>query len=398
VFLTSGEKVVIVGGGGGGAILANLLQPHGFEVTVVDKSQHHHFQPGNLWVAFKGVSPEKFLRPIPSLLKSGVNFVNDEVVSVDLNERVVATKSGRKLSYDVVVLASGVELDYDAIPGHRELLERFGDFYSSPQNAVKLWDTLKGLREGSFVIGIADPIYKCPPGPHKGAFLSSELFKSRGLAGKVKVVLAVPVPHAYPSKVIADIIEPELEQRGIELHTFFTVNEIDLQNGKLVSLEGEEIPFTMAAVIPPHKGPSYAVSPAEVKDGSGYIKIDKYTSNIQGFDDAYAIGDCTNAPTSKSGVTAHLQAEVVAARLLGYDARYSGRTNCPIILDGKGGFVISDYDHPPIPVRLSKFKRLMEDLFVATYWSAIKYPEFWSPVFKAYFEASDEFIKRGEGW
>ncbi len=88
----------------------------------------------------------------------------------------------------------------------------------------------------------------------------------------------------------------------------------------------------------------------------------------------------------------------MAARLLGYDARYSGRTNCPIITDGKGLFVISDYDHPPIPARLSKFKRLMEDLFVATYWSAVKYPELWSPIFKAYFDASDEFIRRGEGW
>ncbi|QOJ78731.1 NAD(P)/FAD-dependent oxidoreductase [Infirmifilum lucidum] len=392
------NRVIIVGGGGGGAILANLLQPHGFDVTVIDKSTSHFFQPGNLWIAFKGVSPEKFLRPIPSLLKKGVNYVNDEVVSVDLNERRVTTRSGRSYEYDFVVLASGAELDYSAVPGHRELLERFGDFYSSPENSLKLWNTLRGLKEGSFVIGVADPIYKCPPGPHKGAFLASELLRSRGLAGKVKVVLAVPVPHAYPSKTVADILEPELKERGVEIHTFFTVNEVDNRENRLVSLEGEDIKFNVAVVVPPHRGPSYNISPAEVKDQSSYVKIDKYTSNVQGFDDAYAIGDCTNAPTSKSGVTAHLQAEVVAARLLGYDARYSGRTNCPIITDGKGTFVISDYDHPPIKVRLSRFKRLMEDLFVATYWSAVKYPEFWSPIFKAYFDATDEFIRRGEGW
>jgi sulfide:quinone oxidoreductase len=392
------KKVVILGGGGGGAILANLLPREEFQVTVVDKSPLHFFQPGNLWIAFKGVKKEKFLRPLRELLKPHVDFVQDEVVEVDLQNRSVKTKNGKQLGYDYVVFATGAELDYDALPGHRKLLETYGDFYSSPENAEKLYKTLLGMNSGRFVIAVADPIYKCPPGPHKGTFLSWELFSKRGLSNKVKVVLAVPVPHAYPSKTIADIIEPELNARGVELHTFFTANEIDLDNKKIISLEGEELSFDVATVIPPHRGPRYSVTPESVKDGNGYIKIDKYTSKVEGFDDAFAIGDCTNAPTSKSGVTAHLQAEVVAARLQGIDARYSGRTNCPLITDGKGLFVISDYDHPPIPVRFSKFKRLMEDLFVATYWSAIRYPEFWSPVFKAYFEATDEMIRKGEGW
>lgn len=389
------EKVLILGGGSGGAILANLLPKDGFEVTVVDMSEYHVFQPGYLWIAFKGEPKEKFMRPIRQLLKPHINFIQDEVVSVDLNERTVRTKGGKELSYDNIIIATGASLDYDAVPGNRGLVERFGDFYSKPENAEKLWKTLWSMKEGRYVIAIADPIYKCPPGPHKGAFLSNELFAKRGLKDKVKVVLAVPFPHAYPSKTIADVIEPELENKGIETHTFFTVDTIDLEKKKIYSLEGEELDFTVASVIPPHSGPQYEVKPAEVKDDSGYIKIDKYTSQIQGFDDAYAIGDCTNAPTSKSGVTAHLQAEMVAARLQGYDARYSGRTNCPIITNGKGLFVISDYDNPPVPVRLSAFKRLMEDLFVATYWNAVRYPELWGPIFHAYFEATNpEKLKR----
>jgi len=392
------RRVVVVGGGGGGAILANLLPSEDFQVTVVDKSPLHFFQPGNLWIAFKGVGKERFLRPMREVLKPEVEFVNDEVVEVDLRNRVVRTRAGRQLGYDYVVLASGAELDYDALPGHRRLLEAFGDFYSTPENAEKLHRSLLSMTSGRFVIAIADPIYKCPPGPHKGAFLSWEFFSKRGLSSKVKVVLAVPVPHAYPSKVIADEIEPELSARGIELHTFFTANEVDLEGRKIVSLEGEELSFDVAAVIPPHRGPSYRVTPEEVKDGNGYIKVDKYTCRVEGFDDAYAVGDCTNTPASKSGVTAHLQAEVVAARLQGVDARYSGRTNCPLIVDGKGLFVISDYDHPPMPVRLSRFKRLMEDFFVATYWSAVRYPELWSPIFKAYFDATNQLLWRGEKW
>ncbi len=392
------EKVLILGGGGGGAILANLLPKDKFEVTVIDKSEYHVFQPGNLWVAFKGEPKEKFKRPIRQLLKPHIKFIHDEVISVDLNERIVKTKGGLNISYDKVIVATGANLDFNAIPGNRELVETYGDFYSTLENAEKLWKNLWKLKEGRYVIAIADPIYKCPPGPQKGAFLASEFFKKRGLSEKVKVVLAVPYPHVYSSKDIAEIIEPELEEKGIEFHTFFTVDSIDLEKKKIYSLEGEELEFTVASVIPPHMGPVYEIKPEEVKDESNYIKIDKYTSQIVGFDDAYAIGDCTNAPTSKSGTTAHLQAETVAARLQGYNARYNGRTNCPIITNGKGLFVISDYNNPPIPLRLSVFKRFMEDLFVATYWDAIRYPELWQPIFHAYFEATEPEKLKKCGW
>ena len=391
------EKVVIIGGGGGGAILANLLPEREFEIVVVDREEYHIFQPGYLWIAFKGWRKEIFMKPIRSLLKPHVKFVHGEATSVDLNERKVLMKDGKELSYDYIVIATGAHLNYDVIDGNRKILDEFGDFYSTVENAEKLWNAVWRTSKGNFVIGVADPIYKCPPGPHKAAFLSSELFSRRGLKDKVKVVLALPFPHSYPSKTIADIIEPELEKRGIEIRTFFTVDSIDTENKKIVSLEGEELEYSVATVIPPHEGPQYEIKP-EVKDDNNFVKIDKYTSQIEGFDDAYAIGDCTNAPTSKSGVTAHLQAEVVAERLQGYDARYSGRTNCPLITDGKGIFIISDYDHPPVPVRLSAFKRLLEDLFLTTYWGAIRYPELWQPVFHAYFNATEP-SKLGElGW
>ncbi len=392
------EKILILGGGGGGAILANLLPNDEFEVSVIDKSEYHIFEPGTLWIAFKGEKKERFMRPIRQLLKPSVNLVHDEVISVDLNERLVKTKTGKEFMYDKVIIATGVNLDFDAIPGNRELMEAFGDFYSTLESAEKLWNTLWKMNDGRFVIAIADPIYKCPPGPLKGAFLSNELFAKRGLKEKVKVVLAVPFPHAYPAKSISDIIEPELEAKGIEVHTFFTVDSINTKEKKIYSLEGEELEYTIATIIPPHEGPGYEVKPTEVKDDSNYIKINKFTCKIEGFDDAYAIGDCTNAPTSKSGVTAHLQAEVVAARLKGYEAKFSGRTNCPLITDGKGLFVISDYDHPPVPVKLSVFKRLMEDLFLAAYWDAIRYPELWEPIFNAYFKATDPEVVKKYGW
>ncbi len=391
------KKVLILGGGSGGAILANLLPKDEYDITLVDMNENHIFQPGYLWIAFKGERKERFIRPIRELIKPHINFVLDEVVGVDLEERIVRTRN-KSIDYDLLVIATGARLRYDAVDGHEALLSEFGDFYSTPSNAEKLWRTLTRMRSGNFVIAVADPGHKCPPGPNKGAFLASELFSKRGLADKVKVVLALPYSHSYSSKTIAEAIEPELREKGIEVRTFFTVDSIDTENRKILSLEGEEIEYGAAVVIPVHEGPGYEIKPEEVKDDSNFVRIDKYTCQINGYDDAFAIGDCTNVPTSKSGVTAHIQAEVVSDRIRGYDSIYTGRTNCPLMTDGKALFVISDYENPPVPVRLSKFKRLMEDLFVATYWSTIKSPEIWQPIFRAYFTATDPSTIRSGGW
>ncbi len=392
------ERILILGGGGGGAILANLLPEDSFDVTLVDRGEYHLFQPGNLFVAFCGKDKEKYRRPIKKLLKPNVRFIRDSVVDVNLNERKVMLKGKKKLEYDYIVITTGAYLNYDVIEGNRKLLDNFGDFYANMEDAERLWRTLVKMKEGKFVIAISDPIYKCPPGPHKGAFLSSCLFEKMGLKDRVDVVLAVPFPHVYPSKVISDVIDPELKRMRIKVHTFFTVDSVDVEKRKIYSLEGEELDYTVAVVIPPHEGPRYKIEPSEVKDDSNYVKIDKHTCRVDVFDDVYAIGDCTNAPTAKSGVTAHLQAEVVASRLQGFDAKFSGRTNCPLITDGYGLFVISDYDHPPIPVRLSRFKRFLEDLFVATYWDAIRYPELWQPIFHSFFEATSPERLGKRGW
>ncbi|MEB3774841.1 MAG: FAD-dependent oxidoreductase [Desulfurococcales archaeon] len=392
------ENVLVLGAGTGGLVAANLLVDHGYSVTLVEKSSHHLFQPGMLWIAFKGHDPNRYIKPVEDLVKPGVKLVRGVVDSINLNERSVKLKDGTSLDYDYLIIALGVSYDYDAVPGNRELFERYGDFYSGADSARKLWSHISGMREGRLVIAAADPLYKCPPAPHKAAFLAADTFKKMGVLGKVEVHLALPFLHEYPSEVMARIVAPKLEEAGVKVSTLFTVESIDVGSGKLYSLEGEELDFNVAVVIPMHKGPRVRVEPDNVLDSDGYFKVDKYTLKVEGFDDVYAIGDCSNAPTSKTGVTAHLGAEVVAGRIMGYSPVFNGRTNCPIVADGEATFVISTYDNPPIPVRFSKFKRFLEDAFIASYWSSLRDPEKWSPIFRAYFVATDPKVLGERGW
>ena len=390
--------VLVLGAGTGGLVAANLLAAYGYRVTLVERSEYHLFQPGMLWIAFKGHGPGRYMRRVEDLVRPGVELVRGEVRKVDLGERLVELADGRRLSYDYLVIALGARLDYDAIPGHKRLLESYGDFYAGAEHAGRLWESFSRLRRGRLVVAVADPLYKCPPAPHKAVLLAADTVRERGLRGEVEVVLAVPYPHVYPSSVIAEILEPKLEEAGVEYHTFFTVESIDVESRRIYSLEGDELEYDVAAIIPVHKGPEVEVEPGEVLGEDGFISVDKHTLQVKGYDDAYAVGDCNDTPTSKTGVTAHLGAEVVAHRIMGYKSVFNGRTNCPIVSDGEAIFVISKYGHPPVPARFTRFKRLLEDLFIAAYWSSLKYPERWAPVFSAYFEATDPEVLGEEGW
>jgi len=393
-----GENILVLGAGTGGLVVGNLLAGKGYNVTIVERRGYHLFQPGMLWIAFQGHDPSMYMRRIEDLIRPNVKLVKATVEAINLEERQVRLSNGAVLGYDYLVIALGVSYNYDAIPGNKELMEAYGDFYSGPDSAVRLWENFSKLNKGKIVIAAADPLYKCPPAPHKAAFLASYTLWKKGLRDSVEVHLALPFIHEYPSETVAKIVAPKLADVGVRVHTLFTVDQINLDEKKIYSLEGEELEYDLAVVIPVHHGPEVNVVPDNVLDEDGYFKVDKYKLNVNGFDDVYAIGDCNNTPTSKTGVTAHLGAEVVAERIMGYDAEFTGRTNCPIVANGEATFVISSYNSPPIPVKFSRFKRLLEDLFIASYWSSLREPEKWAPVFRSYFKATDPEVLGSRGW
>jgi sulfide:quinone oxidoreductase len=393
----NGEKVLVVGGGAGGLLVSNLLAGDGKEVTLVTDNPEHYFQPANLFIAFKGESPESYKRSVESLLDPKVRLILDKLSKLDLGNRTALTERGKRLEYDYVIVAAGARMDYNSLPGMKENFETFGDYYSSPEAAIKVWNTVSRMKNGKLIIGVPDLIIKCPPAPHKGVFLAAEFFKTE--KRDVTVELLYPSPHIYTEAELAKTIESKMKSfSNIEYRTSFLIDSVDTGRKVVIGMNGEEIKYDALVLIPFHKGPDIDVNPAEARDDDGFIKVDKRKLNITSYDDAFAIGDCNNAPTSKTGVAAHLGAFVVWKRINGRNAEYSGRTNCPLITDDEAIFVISDYDHKPVGQRFSTLKRLMEDLFVAMYFPSLRYPRKFEPIFDVYFNATEPHILGEKGW
>ena len=115
----SPPRVVIVGGGFGGLHAAKALGKLPVNVTVIDRKNHHTFQPLLYQVALAVLSPADIAQPIRTMLRHQRNtdVLMDEVVGIDTAARQVSVASGARLPFDYLVVATGSTHSYF---GHEE--------------------------------------------------------------------------------------------------------------------------------------------------------------------------------------------------------------------------------------------------------------------------------------
>jgi sulfide:quinone oxidoreductase len=381
------HRVLVLGGGTGGTIVANSLDRRRFDTTVVSASADHLFQPGLLYVAFKG-ERARLVRDERRLLKHHVHLLQDSVTGVDLTEKAVDTRGGERLRYDQLVIATGITTDPSSIPGLAEVTSEVGNYHSSVDEAWKLWRTLNAFTGGTIALGQATPICKCPPSPVEGILLADELLRARGVRGRTRLIFFTPYPRPYPAEPMNRVVEPILKERGVEVQTFFDLDRIDPGTRTLTSIEGDVIECDLPIVIPPFVGAAIAYAPPETLDASRFVVTDPRTLRVKGADAAFAIGDATSLPTSKSGVGAHLEAKVVARTLSGSPSVFGGRTHCPLdVAGGRATFVAGTYDAPVVPSPPNRVKHLMKMAFARLYWLSLR--GLLDPVFDGYFWLTD---------
>ena len=128
------------------------------------------------------------------------------------------------------------------------------------------------------------------------------------------MTLLSPLNRAFTIESASKVIQPILEERGIELTTFFNVEQVDPAARTVTSIEGEKAEYDLLVLVPPHPGQS-VVTDSDLGDPSGWLPTDRLTLQVKERDRIFAMGDGTDLPISKSGSTAHFEAPVVASRI-----------------------------------------------------------------------------------
>lgn len=371
------KDVVILGGGVGGTIVANVVSRRlkgEANVTLVDKSGRHVYQPGFVYVAFGDEQISSIVRDEQRLLNRRVRLVVKEATKIDPGNRRVLLAGGESLDYDYLVIATGSRIVPEEVKGLKEGAHHFYD----AEAAEKLRQALRSFTGGKVVIGVGGLPYKCPPAPAEAACQLDYYFTRRGIRDKVQLEFLSPLPRVFPLEAVNPFVTKIFEEKKVAYRTLFNVDYVDPEARRVYSIEGEYVEFDLLILVPPHRG-AKVVEDSGLGDRGGWIPTDKYTLQAKGFDDIYVVGDATDIPISKAGATAHYEAKVAAENIIsqitgeGNLRRYEGKVRCFCDAGYKKGISLSfDYTHPPKPPsNLSLTAYLGKVILNKLYWMTV---------------------------
>lgn len=357
------HKVVIIGGGSAGISVASRLRRAGVtDIGLLEPSDTHYYQP--LWTLVGGGRAEigETARPQASVVPAGVAWVKAAAESVDPEARTVTTDAGATITYDYLVVAPGIQLDWHKVPGLAKALET--PYVSSNYKyelAPKTWERIRALRSGTAVFTMPAGLIKCAGAPQKIAYLAADYWRQQGVLDQIDVHLVLPTPGMFGVKVFADELERVVERYGITVHKNTELVEIDPEERRatIADLTGDGVTtldYDFMHVVPPQSAPDWvkATPLANPDDPAGYIQVDQYTMQHTRYPNVYALGDAGSTPNSKTGAAIRKQAPVVAENLLRTmesqepTAQYDGYASCPITT-ARDKMLLCEFDYEMQP-------------------------------------------------
>lgn len=367
-FETTHYRIVIIGGGTAGIITASLLQRAGQTgIAIIEPSSQHFYQP--IWtlvgagVVRKEASARREVRYIPK----GVRWIQDSVEEIAPDQQHVSTRSGGRIGYDFLVVAAGIQLNWDAIPGLQDAIRR-GDASSnySYDLAPRTWDLIRNFKGGTALFHMPSNPIKCPGAPQKIMYLAADHWRRKGILQDVNVIYGSTTPSIYGVKEYAAVLDQVVDRYGIDTRFKHELVEVHPEKKEAVfQIKNDPantritIPYDLLHVVPPQSAPDFIRKSPLADFGTpkeGWVKVDKYTLQHVDYPNVFALGDVAGTPNAKTGAAASRQAPVVVSNLLALmrglepTTHYDGYIACPIVTAyGRMLLCEIDYTHQPAP-------------------------------------------------
>ncbi|WP_413166259.1 NAD(P)/FAD-dependent oxidoreductase [Aeromonas salmonicida] len=352
--MSTQAHIVIVGVGAAGTAMANRLrrQLSGNKITIIGARQQHIYQPGYTMIASGLWSSERVLSTTNEWLSEGINWVAKDIVSINADYRKLELVDGSNLSYDVLVVATGCQLNFNLIEGMNEQLvgkHGIGCVYSGPEGALQTSQQIdkfikNGPGRGLFTL--PKSFLKCAGAPLKMTFTTLSRLEENGNADSFDIQFMT----AFPDRVFSvpyynDFVVNRWAEQGVSVNYQRDLTGIDPisklayftdLNGKVYKEE-----YDFIHIVPPmsasdairHSGLVWMDGPFS----EDWLEVDQYTLQHRRYPNIFGIGDVVGIPLGKTAASVKLQAPVLERNIISFlngselTAKFNGYTSCPLI-------------------------------------------------------------------
>jgi sulfide:quinone oxidoreductase len=370
-------QIVIVGGGNAGISVASklLIEDKSLQIALVDPTDKHYYQPAWTLVGGGAFNIEDTERDEASVIPKGVEWIKQKVTSFSPETNEIALENGESIGYEYLVVAAGIQLNWDDVKGLTDTLGKNGVCSNySFKHAPYTFECISNLKGGKAIFHNPHTPVKCGGAPHKIMYLAADYFRKHGVLSQINIqywsgagkLFAVP---KYEKTLL------EVCKRGnIQLNFMQKLVEVDGpgKKAKFVGI-GEDnkevetwVEFDMIHVTPPQGPPSF-IKESPLANAAGWVDVDKHKLQHVRYSNIFSLGDSSGLPTSKTGAAIRKQAPVVVENLIAsiknhtLSGHYTGYTSCPLVT-GYGKLVLAEFDYDNKPMETFPFDQSKERL------------------------------------
>lgn len=364
--IKSNAHVVVVGSGLAGLGLVNRLrkQLDGAKITLLDAKQVHHYQPGFTLIA-TGIWPKnKVSDRNVDLIPSGVDWIQEMAKEFRPDSNQVVTESGQILTYDYLVVATGLQLDFGQIEGMDEKrigTNGLGSVYPGPDLAEATWQAMDAFRKkgGKALMTLPATPIKCAGAPLKMTFMLDNRLRQAGTRGDATIDFHSSIKSVFSVPVINQEVLDRWQQADIPVHfqSKLTAIDIDARKATFEQADGSLLveDYDFIHVPPPMRAPDAVKnSPLAWQEGpfsaGGWLEVDPGTLQHKRYANVFGCGDINGTAKGKTAATVKKSVPIVVENLLSVmqgktpQVIFDGYTSCPLLVR-EGAALLVEFDY-----------------------------------------------------
>ncbi|WP_304545262.1 NAD(P)/FAD-dependent oxidoreductase [Sulfurimonas microaerophilic] len=393
-------KIVIAGGGSGAIMALSRLQRaiKNPDITIIAPNEIHIYQPGQVFVAAGEMEVEDlYLDNHDYIDTNKVNWIKDEVNKFDPQNNSVTTRSGEEVLYDYLIIATGIQSNYEEIEGLKK--EDIGTNgissvylndleHGRAEGATITWDWFNDLKTAAktkkpkvLYTQPSSPI-KCGGAPQKMLYLSADYLKEAGLSAEYTFATGLKSLFHLP-KIDKELHKTQERYDKIENKFQHHLRSIDVKNKKATFIHAYEeevydedfeiyekvsradevvIDYDFIHITPP-MSPVDPLKNSDLLDNMGWLEVDQYSLQHKRYKNIFGIGDVCGIPMGKTGGSARHHGPVLVENLLSLmknetlKAKFDGYTVCPLKTQ-YGKIIMAEFNYkgpaPTFPLDFEK--------------------------------------------